>query len=354
MGHSKPRDPKLPQNREGKHHEHTRRKRCRPARRHPELNAAILAAASVVGGKEREGPLGGYFDFVNPGDRFGQDTWESAESEMQRMALAGVLGKAHRSEQDVDLLLAGDLLNQCAGSAYGLLSYSIPYLGLYGACSTSAEGLLLAAALVSAGFAACAGVVTSSHNAAAERQFRTPLEYGGQRPQSGQWTVTGAGAFLVVPGCSGDTCPLYPVGTAPLSYIRAGDGGHRAGQGRDRCQQHGGSNGTRRGKSTLCRFFEASGTFPGDYDLIVTGDLGWEGSRILCDLMDTHSAGGVSLSVRDRHNDCGCMIFSRSTQDTHSGGSGCGCSAAVLASYLLPRIQSGHIRRMLYRRPAHS
>ena len=119
-----------------------------------ELNAAILAAASVVGGKEREGPLGGYFDFVNPGDRFGQDTWESAESEMQRMALAGVLGKAHRSEQDVDLLLAGDLLNQCAGSAYGLLSYSIPYLGLYGACSTSAEGLLLAAALVSAGFAA--------------------------------------------------------------------------------------------------------------------------------------------------------------------------------------------------------
>ena len=121
-----------------------------------ELNSAILAAASVVGGKEREGPLGRYVDFVNPGDRFGQDTWESAESEMQRIALAGVLGKAHRSEQDVDLLLAGDLLNQCAGSAYGLLSYSIPYLGLYGACSTSAEGLLLAAALVSAGFAACA------------------------------------------------------------------------------------------------------------------------------------------------------------------------------------------------------
>lgn len=312
-----------------------------------ELNAAILAAASVVGGKEREGPLGGYFDFVNPGDRFGQDTWESAESEMQRMALAGVLGKAHRSEQDVDLLLAGDLLNQCAGSAYGLLSYSIPYLGLYGACSTSAEGLLLAAALVSAGFAACAGVVTSSHNAAAERQFRTPLEYGGQRPQSGQWTVTGAGAFLVVPGCSGDACPLYPVGTAPLSYIRAGMAGIVLDRGVTDANNMGAAMAPA-AESTLCRFFEASGTFPGDYDLIVTGDLGWEGSRILCDLMDTHSAGGVSLSVRDRHNDCGCMIFSRSTQDTHSGGSGCGCSAAVLASYLLPRIQSGHIRRMLY------
>ena len=201
---------------------------------------------------------------------------------MQRMALAGVLGEGpHRSEQDVDLLLAGDLLNQCAGSAYGLLSYSIPYLGLYGACSTSAEGLLLAAALVSAGFAACAGVVTSSHNAAAERQFRTPLEYGGQRPQSGQWTVTGAGAFLVVPGCSGDTCPLYPVGTAPLSYIRAGMAGIvlcRAllmpttwGQ-----QWHPPR------KARFVASFEASGTFPGDYDLIVTGDLGWEGSRILC------------------------------------------------------------------------
>ena len=224
-----------------------------------ELNSAILAAASVVGGKEREGPLGRYFDFVNPGDRFGQDTWESAESEMQRIALAGVLGKAHRSEQDVDLLLAGDLLNQCAGSAYGLLSYSIPYLGLYGACSTSAEGLLLAAALVSAGFAACAGVVTSSHNAAAERQFRTPLEYGGQRPQSGQWTVTGAGAFLVVPGCSGDTCPLYPVGTAPLSYIRAGMAGIVLDRGVTDANNMGAAMAPA-AESTLCRFFEASGT----------------------------------------------------------------------------------------------
>ena len=159
--------------------------------------------------------------------------------------------------------------------------------------------------------------------------------------------MTGAGAFLVVPGCSGDTCPLYPVGTAPLSYIRAGMAGIVLDRGVTDANNMGAAMAPA-AESTLCRFFEASGTFPGDYDLIVTGDLGWEGSRILCDLMDTHSAGGVSLSVRDRHNDCGCMIFSRSTQDTHSGGSGCGCSAAVLASYLLPRIQSGHIRRMLY------
>ena len=307
-----------------------------------ELNAAILAAASVVGGKEREGPLGGYFDFVNPGDRFGQDTWESAESEMQRMALAGVLGKAHRSEQDVDLLLAGDLLNQCAGSAYGLLSYSIPYLGLYGACSTSAEGLLLAAALVSAGFAACAGVVTSSHNAAAERQFRTPLEYGGQRPQSGQWTVTGAGAFLVVPGCSGDTCPLYPVGTAPLSYIRAGMAGIVLDRGVTDANNMGAAMAPA-AESTLCRFFEASGTFPGDYDLIVTGDLGKIGHAVVQRLF---ADDGVDLT--GRYNDCGLMIYDLEAQDVHAGGSGCGCSASVLAGHLMRLLTGGKIRRLLF------
>ena len=311
------------------------------------LNAAILTAASVVGGKEREGPLGDCFDFVNPGDRFGQKTWESAESEMQRMALAGALGKAHMSESDVNVLLAGDLLNQCTGSAYGLLPYDIPFFGLYGACSTSAEGLLLAAALITGRFVSCAGVVTSSHNAAAERQFRTPLEYGGQRPQSGQWTVTGAGAFLLVPGCEGDTCPLYPADVSPLATVREGMPGIVLDRGVTDANNMGAAMAPA-AESTLCRYFEASGTAPGDYDLIITGDLGWEGSRILCDLMDTHMSGGVSLSIRDRHNDCGCLMFSRSVQDTHSGGSGCGCSATVLASYLLPRVQTGNIRRMLY------
>lgn len=311
------------------------------------LNAVILTAASVVGGKEREGPLGNCFDFVNSGDRFGQKTWESAESEMQRMALAGALDKAHMNEADVNVLFAGDLLNQCTGSAYGLLPYDIPFFGLYGACSTSAEGLLLAAALITGGLASCAGVVTSSHNAAAERQFRTPLEYGGQRPQSGQWTVTGAGAFLLASGCAGDTCPLYPAGVSPLATIRDGMPGIVLDRGVTDANNMGAAMAPA-AESTLCRYFEASGTVPGDYDLIVTGDLGWEGSRILCDLMDTHTLGGVSLSVRDRHNDCGCLMFSRSTQDTHSGGSGCGCSAAVLAAYLLPRVQTGKIRRMLY------
>lgn len=314
------------------------------------LDADILCAASVVGRKEREGPLGDHFDFVEPSDRFGQDSWEKAESEMQRMAFAAALGKAGMKEDDVGILLAGDLLNQCTGSAYGLLSYDIPYIGLYGACSTSAEGLFLAGALVYGGHAACIGVVTSSHNAAAERQFRTPLEYGGQRPGSAQWTVTGAGAFLVTSGetggCGGGTCSLQPP-PAPLAHMTVGMPGIVLDRGVTDANNMGAAMAPA-AESTLCRYFETSGTVPADYDLIVTGDLGWEGSRILCDLMETHTVGGTSLSIRERHNDCGCMMFSRSTQDTHSGGSGCGCSATVLASYLLPRVQSGQIRRMLY------
>ncbi len=295
---------------------------------------AVLAAATVVGGKEHAGPLGEHFDFFNENDRFGQSSWEQAESEMQRMALDAALGKASMAPSDIDLLLAGDLLNQCVGSSYGLLSYDIPYIGLYGACSTSAEGLCLGAAMVSTGMARAAAVVTSSHNAAAERQFRTPLEYGGQRPPTGQWTVTGAGAFLLVPPDAAAGRELATVtATMPGIVVDAGitDANNM------------GAAMAPAALSTLSRFFSATATGPDDYDLVATGDLGWEGSRILCDLGD---AEGIPL--RERHNDCGKMIFSRTTQDTHSGGSGCGCSATVLGAYLLPRLKSGAIRRMLY------
>ncbi len=296
--------------------------------------AAILAAATVVGRKEHEGPLGAHFDFFNPDDRFGEPTWERAESEMQRMALAAALDKAVLTVSDVDLLLAGDLLNQCVGSSYGLLSYDIPYLGLYGACSTSAEGLLIAAAMTGAGYARTASVVTSSHNAAAERQFRTPLEYGGQRPPTAQWTVTGAGAFIVASE-STQKCP-------PLAHITAAMAGIVVDAGITDAANMGAAMAPA-AESTLLRYFKASGTSPADYDLIVTGDLGYEGSRILCDLMDA-----AGQPIRDRHNDCGMMIFSQNKQDTHSGGSGCGCSATVLGAYLLPRIQSGALSRVLY------
>ena len=297
-------------------------------------NAAILSAATVVGAKEHAGPLGRCFDFFNENDRFGQDTWEKAESEMQRMALSAAMSKAGVTQAEVDMLFAGDLLNQCVGSSYGLLSYDIPYFGLYGACSTSAEGLMLAASMISGGHAQVAAAVTSSHNAAAERQFRTPLEYGGQRPPTGQWTVTGSGAFILGdPKVSARQIKAIVSHALPGIVVDLGitDANNM------------GAAMAPAAVSTLMRYFALSGTNPRDYDLIVTGDLGWEGSRILCDLM---MAEGKDISTR--HNDCGKMIFSHNTQDTHCGGSGCGCAAVVLGSYLLPKLQSGELGRILF------
>ena len=297
-------------------------------------HASILTAATVVGSKEHAGPLGEHFDFFNDNDRFGQDTWEKAESEMQRIALSAALYKAGVTQDCVDMLFAGDLLNQCVGSSYGLLSYDIPYFGLYGACSTSVEGVMLAAAMVGGGHASMAAAVTSSHNAAAERQFRTPLEYGGQRPPTGQWTVTGAGAFLL---CRSDEAKgrelarvvhALPGIVVDLGITDANNMGAAMAPA---------------AVSTLTRYFDMSGTSPSEYDMIVTGDLGWEGSRILCDLMKTEGA-----DISKQHNDCGKMIFSRNTQDTHCGGSGCGCAAVVLGGYVLPRLQAGALRRILF------
>ena len=299
---------------------------------HP--NASILAAATVVGSKEHSGPLGAHFDYYGGDDRFGQNTWEKAESEMQRMAMAAAMDKAGLSPDRVDMLFAGDLLNQCIGSSYGLLSYDIPYFGLYGACSTSAEGLLLASAMIGGGQAKVAAAVTSSHNAAAERQFRSPLEYGGQRPPTGQWTVTGAGAFVVTsPEIAAERELARVTHALPGIVVDLGitDANNM------------GAAMAPAAVSTLLRFFDQSGTLPRDYDLIVTGDLGWEGSRILCDVMAAERR-----DISDRHNDCGKMIFSRNTQDTHSGGSGCGCAAVVLGGYLLPKLQAGELHRILF------
>ena len=298
------------------------------------LDAAICASGTVVGGMEHAGPLGHCFDYYNDKDRFGQDTWEKAESEMQSMAFAAAMGKAGVAVSDVDMLFAGDLLNQCVGSSYGLLSYDVPYFGLYGACSTSAEGILLASAMISGGHANIAAAVTSSHNAAAERQFRTPVEYGGQRPPTGQWTVTGAGGFILAePSIAGNReMARVTAGMAGIVLDRGVNDANNMGAAMAPAVQ-----------STLTRYFAASHTNPTDYDLIVTGDLGWEGGRIICDLM---SAEGMDISAQ--YNDCGRMIFSRNTQDTHSGGSGCGCAAVVLGGYLLPALAVGKIRRMLF------
>lgn len=298
--------------------------------------AEIFSSASVVGGKESEGPLGGLFDLRDPCDRFGMKTWESAESEMQRLSLNTALAKGGVRAEEIGALFAGDLLNQCVGSAYGLQNFDIPYIGLYGACSTCAESLLLSSLMVSYGMCKIAAAVTSSHYCSAERQYRTPLEYGAQRAPTAQWTVTGAGAFLVRGIDEEESCDA---GRAVVRNCVIG-----------RVQDSGVKDAANMGAAmapaaldTLCRFFEESKTVPDDYDLILTGDLGFEGGDILCSLM--RAEGYIIDSV---YNDCGCMIYDRERQDVHGGGSGCGCSAVVLSADILPKLKSGDLSRILF------
>ena len=290
--------------------------------------AAIISAASVVGKYEYEGPLGDCFDLHDSTDQFGMKTWEKAESEMQRMALNTALSKAELREEDVDAMLAGDLLNQCVGSSYGLLSFDIPYFGLYGACSTAAESLMLAAMMTSGRYASTCAAVTSSHYCSAERQYRTPLEYGAQRSPTAQWTVTGAGAFLVqrqgrVRIAEGLPGIVVEKGIRDATNMGAAMAPAAA--------------------DTLLRYFRYSKRSPREFDRIVTGDLGWEGGAILCELL---LAEGVD--IRAQYNDCGMMIYDRSGQDMHAGGSGCGCSAVVLASHLYPQIEQGSLGQILF------
>ena len=298
--------------------------------------AEIFSFASVVGGKESDGPLGGLFDLRDPCDRFGMKTWEKAESEMQRMALNTALAKADVHAENVGALFAGDLLNQCVGSAYGLQSFDIPYIGLYGACSTCAEGLLLASIFVSYEMCKTAAAVTSSHYCSAERQYRTPLEYGAQRAPTAQWTATGAGAFLVK---AVNEKEFRAESSAVVRRCVIG-----------RVQDSGVTDAANMGAAmapaaldTLCRFFEESGMRPEDYDLILTGDLGFEGGDILCSLMKAEGYDTNSV-----YNDCGRMIYDREKQDVHGGGSGCGCSAVVLSADILPKIKRGELSRILF------
>ena len=290
-------------------------------------SAAIAAAASVVGKAEYEGPLGERFDLHDSTDKFGMKTWELAESEMQRLAFNTALAKLSLKEQSVGALFAGDLLNQCISSSYGLLDFDIPYFGLYGACSTAAEGIMLASATVSAGYFTTAAAVTSSHYCSAERQYRTPIEYGAQRSPTAQWTVTGAGAFMicregkvrVLEGLPGIVVEKGICDASNMGAAMAPAAAH-----------------------TLMRYFCESGLSPSDFDIIATGDLGYEGGEILCELLLAQG-----LDIRAQYRDCGMMIYDRERQDKHAGGSGCGCSAVVLASHLFPMLESGEIKNIL-------
>ncbi len=290
----------------------------------------VLTAASAVGGKrELEGPLGADFDVTSRDTKFGQKSWEKAETRMQALALEALLHKAELEAGDVDLVFGGDLLNQCIGTSFCMRDAGLPFLGLYGACSTMAEGLLLAAMAVSGGFAGRAVAMTSSHFASAERQYRFPLVYGGQRTPTAQWTVTGAGCALVASQGHGPRVTAATVG-------RIADWGVKD-------ANNMGAAMAPAAYETICRHLEDRKLAPEDFDLIVTGDLGAVGRDIVRDLFQRD---GVALG--DRYDDCGTLIFDREAQDVHAGGSGCGCSAVVLCGHLYRLLREGRYRRILF------
>ena len=283
----------------------------------------------MVGHKEHDGPIGDCFDLYDQTDRFAQSTWEKAESEMQKRALTLALSKLNLKQDDIDAMFAGDLLNQCIGSAYGLLEFDIPYFGLYGACSTAVEGLMLASIGITGGLFNKCATISSSHFCSAEQQYRTPLEYGGQRAPTAQWTVTGSGAFIV-----GNEYEYGIRITEAMPGIVIDKGINDA--------ANMGAAMAPAALDTLLRYFQQSDTVPQDYDAIFTGDLGLEGSKILKELMFIEG-----YDLNDVYFDCGNIIFDRETQDVHSGGSGCACSAVVLASYILPKLKTGEFKKVL-------
>ncbi|MGN0162048.1 MAG: stage V sporulation protein AD [Candidatus Ornithomonoglobus sp.] len=288
----------------------------------------IISHATVVGAKEGEGPLKNDFDMIVSDDKMGKPSWDLAEGAFQKAAVELVLRKAGLQNDDMDYIFSGDLQNQCVATHYGIRDTNIPFYGLYGACSTMIEGLSIGSLLVAAGYAEKTLCLTSSHFCSAEKQYRNPLEYGGQRTPSAQWTVTGSGAVI-----------LSSAGKGPaVTHVTTG-----------RIVDRGVTDISNMGAAmapaaidTLVSHFRDTGFKPSDYDLILTGDLGTIGSEILCELIKKEG-----YDLEGRHKDCGKMIYDIEAQDVHAGASGCGCCAAVLCGHILKEMESGKYRRIL-------
>lgn len=289
----------------------------------------IHAAAGIAGQKESKGPLGQYFDHTYTDDKLGQKTWEKAESQLQKNAVLLALEKAKLQKEDIDLILAGDLLNQCISSIFGLRELQIPFLGQYGACSTMSQTLALSSILVDSHAAKRCIAVTSSHFCSAERQFRLPIEYGGQRTPTSQWTVTGAGAAILDRSGIGPTIRSVTIGRINDFAIKDANnmGAAMAPAAAD----------------TILNFFSDTGFRVSDFDLILTGDLGYVGAELLMELLQKEG-----LDISGNYNDCGMMIFDREKQDVHAGGSGCGCSASVFCSYIIDSLNQNKMKNILF------
>ena len=294
-----------------------------------ENKPTIVGYGSVVGKYEREGPLGDEFDAYDEDARFGEESYEKAESRLQKIAIETALRKSNYTEKDIDCVFAGDLLNQCIGSSFGIRNMKIPFVGLYGACSTMALSISMASILVDSGALNRAVAVTSSHFCSAERQYRFPLEYGSFRTPTAQRTVTGAGASIIEIGR--DKPYINAVTIGRIEDLGVKDANNM------------GAAMAPSAYSTLKAYFEDTNSVPEDYDIIFTGDLGKVGSDLLYELCESDG-----IDIRCRHSDCGLIIYDRDRQDMHAGGSGCGCSASIFNSYIMHRFESGEFNNILF------
>lgn len=296
-----------------------------------EIKPKVIAYASAVGKKESKGPLGKEFDEIYEDTTMGEDSWEKAESLYLKSAVNKAISKSQLQKSDIDIICSGDLLNQCIGSSFGIRDLGLPFCGLYGACSTMALSLCTATLMIETGAFRHCVAATSSHFCSAEKQFRKPLEYGGQRPPSAQWTVTGSGAVVLgKEGGKGVYIDKIHLGT--IQDFGITDSNNM------------GAAMAPAAKKTIADFLSDTGTEPEDYDAIFTGDLGAVGTELLYELMLKDE--GVDLG--SVHKDCGLMIYDREAQDVHSGGSGCGCSASVLCSHIMKGLHSGKYKNILF------
>ncbi len=296
----------------------------------------IIAASSIAGKKEGEGPLGTLFDVVQQDPMIGKNTWEEAESELMKEAAGKVLQKAGLKNADIRYLIGGDLLGQLIATSFGISELEIPVIGIYGACSTMGEAMSVGAMLVDGGYADRVMAITSSHFAGAEKQFRFPLDYGNQRPYSATWTVTGSGAVIIA-----DRKYLNN-SSEPVISIQGVTTGKIVDYGLKDPMNMGAAMAPA-AYETIKQNFEDLGIQPSYYDKIITGDLGYVGKDILIDMLKEKN-----YDISSNHMDCGIEIFDKDSQDTHAGGSGCGCSAITFTSYILKQMREGKWKRVLF------
>lgn len=287
----------------------------------------ILECASIVGPKEAQGPLSKYFDQTLDDEFWGEKTWEKAESKIIKETVNTVISKSGVPSSEIDCCFAGDLLNQCISSSFGLRGLNIPFFGVFGACSTFVESMSLGAICVES-FAENVLCATSSHFCSAEKQFRFPLELGNQRPPSSQWTVTGSGATILTKSGQGPFITMITPGKIVDMGIKDAN--------------NMGAAMAPAFAETLIAHFLDTGRTPSYYDAIISGDLGYIGKDIVTDILRSQG-----YNIKSNYNDCGVLIFDKSSQDTHSGGSGCGCCASVFSGYLFKELQEKKIKKLL-------